>query len=908
MSRLMRVRTQLIPIWLLIAVAASIGMLSKPLPAAAANEPREAWTTSRLQGAPVPPEPFQITPAFPQVKFDHPTCLLEIPGTDLLLVTEIGGKVWSFRNSPTVTQTQLVADLQSLANGGVSLFSAVADPDFAHNRFLYFCLVHPGDGRHSRVSRFTMTNDASPRLDPASETVIITWPSGGHNAGCLRFGPDGMLYIATGDGSGPNPPDGLTTGQDVSDLLGSILRIDVRGTTSGQTYQIPSDNPFTTQPGARAEVYAYGLRNPWKFNIDRRNGDVYVADNGWETWEMIHLVKAGSNWGWPVMEGRVPLRTEVAVGPTPITPPIRDHHHSEANSVIGGPVCHSVKLPQLDGHFIYGDYITGTIWSVVRGKDGQFIGQTLVDTDLRITDFLETEAGDVLVVDYDLTGQIYQLQPNTAEDRSTTFPRTLSRTGLFESLTPLQPATGVISYQVIAPRWMDGAAGQRFVAIPGTDSIQLAPHSGQAGTYPDGTVLVKHLTIPSTDTTESRPLETQILLLQNGTWNPYVYLWNANGSDADLVPPNGAQTPVSWPATDGSTKERTWHSGSANECRLCHNAGSGNVLGFVASQLTGRRNAAPDERSPIRRLLQQGTITAGPDSDASADYRLVAPSDQTEELNDRARSYLHANCSMCHHRGGNAIVSFYLSRNLAFEQLNTNKGTGIGTFGMTNAKIIVPGDPYRSVLMYRFSKLGNGRMPYIGSYVVDSEGVTLLESWIRSLSSTGQLSDPLISGTSQATALSGLPHLSATSDEAQATVRTLLSSTEGALALTAMLHADSSLSGLHPTVLREAANTSNDIRGLFDHFLPEQLRKKTLGRKFNPELVLTQQSDATRGQLIFFSDNARCRTCHHSSEPEQSVGPTLTDISRRYSLKSELLQHVMQPSLKIDDRFAAWTV
>ncbi|MCA9067269.1 MAG: PQQ-dependent sugar dehydrogenase, partial [Planctomycetaceae bacterium] len=167
--------------------------------------------------------------------------------------------------------------------------------------------------------------------------------------------------------------------QDVSDLLGSILRIDVRGTTSGQTYQIPSDNPFTTQPGARAEVYAYGLRNPWKFNIDRRNGDVYVADNGWETWEMIHLVKAGSNCGWPVMEGRVPLRTEVAVGPTPITPPIRDHHHSEANSVIGGPVCHSVKLPQLDGHFIYGDYITGTIWSVVRGKDGQFIGQTLVD-------------------------------------------------------------------------------------------------------------------------------------------------------------------------------------------------------------------------------------------------------------------------------------------------------------------------------------------------------------------------------------------------------------------------------------------------------------------------------------------------------------------------------------------------
>ncbi|MFN9955798.1 MAG: PQQ-dependent sugar dehydrogenase, partial [bacterium] len=167
-----------------------------------------------------------------------------------------------------------------------------------------------------------------------------------------------MLYVSTGDGSGPNPPDGLTTGQDVSDLLGAILRIDVHQQSSDRPYAIPSDKPFIKQPGSRPEIFAYGLRNPWKFGIDQQTGDVFVADNGWETWEMIHHVHAGSNCGWPIMEGRAELRTDVKLGPTPITPPAWDHPHTEANSVIGGPVYRGSELQALNGSFIYGDYIT----------------------------------------------------------------------------------------------------------------------------------------------------------------------------------------------------------------------------------------------------------------------------------------------------------------------------------------------------------------------------------------------------------------------------------------------------------------------------------------------------------------------------------------------------------------------
>ena len=876
-------------------------------------QPREPWTTSHLQGTPTPPEPFRIVPAFPQLKFDHPTSLQEIPGTNRLLVTEIGGRVFTFQKDAATDQADLAADLQIQADGNVSLFAAVLHPQFQTNRFIYLCLVHPEGGLHTRLSRFTMTNETAPVIDPKSETVIITWPSGGHNAGCLRFGTDGLLYIATGDGSGPNPPDGLTTGQDVTDLLGAILRLDVDHLATGQNYSIPLDNPFVNNSAARPEIFGYGLRNPWKFGIDSKTNEIFVADNGWETWEMVYLVGNGTNCGWPIMEGRARLRTEVTPGPTPITPPIRDHHHSEANSVIGGPVYRGGKLTTLDGEFVYGDYITGTIWSVGRVADGSFVGRTLVDTDLRITDFLEGSAGELFVLDYDLTGQIYELLPNYVEDLSANFPKLLSQTGVFKSLTPMQPAPGVVGYDVVVPRWTDGAVAQRFVAVPGHDRIKLAANSGVRGTYPEGTTFAKHLSIPDASGKADKPLETQILHLQNGVWNPYSYLWNDAGTDAELVSSIGTTKPVLWPDANsvGQVAERTWHSNAINECRLCHNAGPGFVLGFVGNQLSRPTANGSGSADQLESLLSQHVIAAIPEEAQSQAWHLVDTKNESLDLNDRARSYLHGNCSMCHHKGGNAIVSFFLTRDLAFDQLNTNKGTGIGSFGMRKTEIIVPGDPYRSVMMYRMSKLGYARMPYIGSQVVDSHGISLIERWIQSLpnnpSQSPDWSEPLVSGSPQATALASLKFTN--SDVAARTdaIQTLVGSTEGSLALMAQLHSGELSASDRNLAIESVRNASSDVRGLFDAFVPESQRKKTLGRTFEPSLVLSQDGDALRGRLIFFSDAARCRSCHHQDDAAMSVGPTLADISRKYVHMSELLQHIVQPSQKIDDKFATWT-
>ncbi|HUG70197.1 MAG TPA: PQQ-dependent sugar dehydrogenase, partial [Pirellulaceae bacterium] len=842
-------------------------------------DPRMPWTTSRINGAPDPPAPYTISPAFPHVSFKNPTCIEEVPGANRLLVTEIGGKIFSVVKDPNTQQADLVADIAELTGGNPRVLDADFHPQFVTNRQLFICYVHPGEGGHTRVSRFTMPDASPPQIDLASEQVIITWPSGGHNGGCLEFGKEGYLYISTGDGSGPNPPDGLTTGQDVSDLLGAILRIDIDQIEGDRAYVVPADNPFVDLDGARPEIWAYGLRNPWKIGVDLVTGDVFAADNGWETWEMVHRIVRGGNCGWPVMEGRAVLRSEVEVGPTPIIPPIKDHAHTEANSVIGGPVYRGRKLPDLVGSFIYGDYITGTIWAVRAEGDDTYSHQTLVDTDQRITSFTEGSNGELYVLDYDYTGQIYELVPAGLPDTSADFPRRLSETGLFASTENLEPAPGVVHYDVRVPRWMDGATAQRWIAVPGDGTIRLASDDEPAR-YPEGTVLAKQLNLAPEGTEKPIRLETQLLHFERGTWRPYSYLWNEAGTDAMLVDSIGADRPLQIADETGSKQERTWHVSAANECKLCHDAGSRFVLGFVPNQLDDQLSA----------LTAQNVLSETPY--VAESLRLVDPHDKSQHLDDRARSYLHANCSMCHHPGGNAIVSFYMNRDLPFDKLNTDKGTGIGTFGIHNAKLIVPGDPYRSVVTYRMSKLGYARMPYIGSQVVDSAGVALVAKWIRSLSDDPLegASPPIVAGSAEAKALATL--VNDDPDGHEAAIRLLVQSTEGSLALLARLHGGS-LSAPDAVSAIAIGNEVQDtnIRGLFETFLPEANRRARLGPNIDPAVILSQQGDAARGKLIFFSDGARCKACHDPRDPSKSIGTTLIEINKKYKQRAELLLH-----------------
>ena len=407
---------------------------------------------------------------------------------------------------------------------------------------------------------------------------------------------------------------------------------------------------------------------------------------------------------------------------------------------------------------------------------------------------------------------------------------------------------------------------------------------------------MKHLTLPQASG-ESVRLETQLLHFENGTWRPYSYLWDEAGQDAQLVDPAGAIRPLLLAEGGAVRAERTWRVNATNECKLCHNAGPRFVLGFVPNQLNldalgCRRRGGEGAAARCRRSAAAGR-SARPDATARRPGAVVS-----------ARQL-----RMCHHPGGNAIVSFFLRRDLPFDKLNTNKGTGIGTFGMRDAKIIAAGDPYRSVLLYRMAKLGYARMPYIGSHVVDGEGVLLIEKWIRSLPAEagGSVSAPLAADSPEAGVLKLVTADRRASAMEDAAVQTLLKSTPGALALIARVHGSHlSEGGARTAVAQGAAVESGDIRGLFETFVPESQRRVTLGANPDPQQVLSLAGDRTRGQLIFASDGARCRNCHDATDRGQSIGPTLQEINKKFPRPSEMLQHVLQPSLKIEDAFAAY--
>ena len=313
---------------------------------------RTPWTTSRVIGSPDPPPPFKVVRAFPNVKFTHPLLITRPPGSDRLFVGEQAGKLYSFVDKPDA-KPDLFFDLRKEiktiplhpgAKDIEAVYGLVFHPDFEKNRQCFVCYTmrskksnEPNLPDGSRVSRFTVTKTDPPRIDPTSEEIVITFLQGGHNGGDLHFGPDGMLYISTGDAGNPNPPDPFDTGQDISDLLSSILRIDVDHKDEGKNYAVPKDNPFVTTKGARPEVWAYGLRNPWRMGFDRQSGELFVGDVGWELWESIHRVEKGGNYGWSAMEGPQPIKPG-KVGPTPIHAALIELPHTIACSVTGGRV------------------------------------------------------------------------------------------------------------------------------------------------------------------------------------------------------------------------------------------------------------------------------------------------------------------------------------------------------------------------------------------------------------------------------------------------------------------------------------------------------------------------------------------------------------------------------------------
>lgn len=869
-------------------------------------ENRVPWTTSRLTGSLETPPPFRTERIFPELSFVEPVTITQVPGTDRMVVVELGGKVFSFRDDQTIQRADLAANLAEIP-GQWRTFGLAFHPRFQENHHVYICYISKaGNPKGSRVSRFQVTSTDPLRIDLKSEQILIDWPSGGHNGGCLQFGKDGCLYISTGDGGEAFPPDGRDTGQDISDLLGSILRIDVDRTGDGKPYAIPKDNPFVKFPGARPEVWAYGLRNPWKMSFEPKTGDLWAGDVGWEMWEYVFRIERGGNYGWSRFEGRQPVRPEMKPGPTPISPPIVDHPHTEGRSVTGGRFYYGDRLKELHGAYIYGDYVTGKLWALRHNGKLLTWQKEIADSPLQIIDFAEGAGGDLYILDHG--GTINRLVPNATAKANPDFPKKLSATGLFASVKDHRPADGVLTYSINAEPWADFARAERLFAVVGTPQLAIIRKGNtQQGiipgtwSYPSDTVLVKTIALEmeTGNTASLRRLETQVLHRNGHEWRPYNYIWNDEQTDAVLAGPEAFDRTftIKDAAEPSGQRRQTWHFASRTECLICHTSRSGTVLGFNYAQLNRDHVFGSTSGHQLATLAHLGFFA---DPLPEPLPRLAQPFDEKQALPDRARAYLHANCSHCHRRGGGGTAVFELLDGPDLKKLLlVGTSPAQGNFGIPKAENVAAGDPYRSMLYYRMATMGRGRMPYAGSSIVDQKGLALIHDWIKSLGSPSQV--PWESEIQLA-----LVKLKS-NNEIEKTTTHLLKDTSGALAL---LHA-ADKHQLPAPILKQIvdqATTHADVpvRDLFERFIPEEKRIKRLGAVIKPVDILALTGDSERGRQVFFRQT-QCKNCHRVGKEGTDVGPDLTQIGKKLD-RAKLLESLLEPSKTIDPAYVAYLV
>ena len=385
-----------------------------PTAALATNQPTAPppLTTVSPTQTPVPLtlRPLRVERAFPAIGFQRMVAMaFPDDGSNRAFLVLQPGRIMVFPNQQAAPAAREFLDIRDRVNdrgNEEGLLGLAFDPEFSSNGhfFVYYTAADP---RRSVVSRFSVRADDTGRADPASERIVleIPQPFSNHNGGQIQFGPDGYLYISVGDGGGRGDP--RANGQDLSTLLGTILRIDVSAPQIEGGYSVPPDNPFVGQEGARPEIWAYGLRNPWRFSFDRATDDLWAADVGQNRFEEIDLIVPGGNYGWNKMEGLHCFpRPQAPCDQEGLVLPVAEYGRASGCSVTGGYVYRGGDLSSLSGAYVYGDFCSGKIWALRH--DGASVVEQLeiADTTLSISSFAEDIVGELYILSFD--GKIYR--------------------------------------------------------------------------------------------------------------------------------------------------------------------------------------------------------------------------------------------------------------------------------------------------------------------------------------------------------------------------------------------------------------------------------------------------------------------------------------------------------------------
>ncbi|SMO91166.1 Glucose/arabinose dehydrogenase, beta-propeller fold [Fodinibius sediminis] len=362
------------------------------------------------QEQPPSAESYQLVEAFPELAFNRPVDL-QHPGdeSNRLFVVEQRGIISVFPNDPTVQEATTFLDIEDQvddAGNEEGLLGLAFHPNYENNGYFYVNYTTPDSKTH--ISRFRVSGDNPEQVVKSSEEVLLTYeqPFDNHNGGQLSFGPDGYLYIAVGDGGSGGDPQG--NGQNRETLLGTILRIDVDGQEEDKLYAIPDDNPFVdNEQGFREEIYAYGLRNVWRFSFDAENGRLWAGDVGQNSYEEVDVIENGGNYGWNIMEGNHCFSPETNCDQTGLKLPIWEYGRSEGVSITGGFVYRGPSLPGLEGQYIYADYASGRIWALDHTDMENPVNSELMDSDIAIASFGVDANEELYICAFD--GKIYKL-------------------------------------------------------------------------------------------------------------------------------------------------------------------------------------------------------------------------------------------------------------------------------------------------------------------------------------------------------------------------------------------------------------------------------------------------------------------------------------------------------------------
>ncbi|HET8707441.1 MAG TPA: PQQ-dependent sugar dehydrogenase [Pseudomonadales bacterium] len=645
--------------------------------------------------------------------------MLPLPGSSKLIRIYQDGTIEGVESGTGVT-TQF-ATLSPLTDGEQGLLGLAIDPNFISNHYIYVYYTTSVNGAgNSRVSRFTLNSNLT-GMNAGSEKVLFqtAYVNSSHKAGALAFDDKGNLLIALGD-------DHISdNAQNLGSYYGKILRITPAYTDNGPAYSIPSDNPFVNTAGAKPEIWAYGFRNPFKMSFDPVDKKLWVGDVGEMSYEEIDIVTGGNNYGWPYYEGKHATGVSTSLPASRFTMPIYEYGHDEGLCIIGGFVYRGNAIPGLVGQYVFGDFSLGTIWALKDNRDGTFTRTQL------------GKAGEVAYFagfGLDAANEMYVMSNGARKlvangnASNQAFPARLSSTGLFTNVATLTPQEGLIEYQVNTPLWSDNAVKTRWMAIPNNQQISFSAAGNWS--FPAGTVLVKHFEMEMKvgDPTSRRRLETRVLVAQvGGSWRGATYRWNSAQTDADLLE-TGADETLNI-EENGVPRQQAYHYPTSSECLACHTQASGYVLGVRSEQLNKNFAYSEATDNQLRTLNHIGLFNYNVGTPTQ--YPSLFALDSNGSTEQKARSYLAANCSFCHQPNGPTPVTMdfrFATANNAMNAIN------VPPQGPVGAKIIAPGSKEDSAMYLRINSRGsNTQMPPLGSSLVDDEAVSVIGQWIDSL-------------------------------------------------------------------------------------------------------------------------------------------------------------------------------